>query len=206
MTAVRTRPVATLAIVWLTLLLGGWAIGAAVTAAHWRWDTDVVNALRLSGGSAATIARVVTFLGSAWLVIPIAIAAGAGLWLSGRRRPARFLAVAIAGAIALTDAIKPLVDRSRPAGAHLVRVYDASWPSGHTATACAVYASLAVVAASVIGSRTRRIVLAVASALLIVAVAASRVLLGVHYATDVVAGAALAGLWVAAVRHWLGAT
>lgn len=204
MTAPQLKRSALLALAWLVLLLGAWALGAVVTAHGLAWDGDIVNAMRLGGGAPATLARAVTFLGSAWFLVPLALVVVAVLLWHGRRRSAAFVCVGVAGAIALSDTVKPLVARPRPPGPHLVTVTSASWPSGHAATACAVYGALGLVAATVIRSGAARIVLGAVVATLIVAVSLSRVLLGVHYPTDVLAGVLLAGLWLLAVRRWLG--
>ncbi len=204
MTAPQLKRPGRLALAWLVLLLGGWAVGAVVTANGLAWDRDIVNALRLGGGAPATVARAVTFLGSAWFLIPLALVAVVVLLWRGRRRSAAFVCVGVAGAITLSDTLKPLADRARPAGAHLVAVASASWPSGHAATACAVYGALGLVAATVTRSRSGRVILCAIVATLILAVSLSRVLLGVHYPTDVLAGVLLAGLWLLAVRRWLG--
>lgn len=200
------KPAARLVGAWLVLLLAGWGLGAVVTSGHWRWDQDVVNALRLApGGSAAGVTRAITFLGSGWLLIPLALLAIAGLAGGHRPRSAAFLFVAVGGAIALSNAVKALVARPRPAGAHLVHVASSSWPSGHATTACATWGALALVGASILRPGVRRRLVA-GAATLVAAVACSRVLLGVHFPTDVIAGVVLAGLWVLVAYEEIGLT
>jgi undecaprenyl-diphosphatase len=133
----------------------------------------------------------VLLLASAWWIKwpLIAAFAAAGDWR--RRCPPRAtvatLAAVMASGVAVT-ALKELFDRERPpvAGVDAVGIVpaSASFPSGHAATAFA-----AAVAVGIFYPRLRRPLLALAAV-----VALSRVYLGVHYATDVLAGSALGAL------------
>jgi undecaprenyl-diphosphatase len=84
-----------------------------------------------------------------------------------------------------------------PAFGHLVPVYDHSLPSGHTLDATTVIGVLAVVVASRVRGRMWRIAVCAVATTGIVAAGASRVYLGVHWATDVLTGWFLGGAWVA---------
>ena len=98
--------------------------------------------------------------------------------------------------VALANLIKVVVDRPRPATLHLVPVASASFPSQHAAQAAAVLPALVLALAH---GRLRTALLAVAVPLAI-AIGLSRVYLGVHYPTDVLAGWALGAAWLAVVR------
>jgi membrane-associated phospholipid phosphatase len=103
-------------------------------------------------------------------------------------RGALTLALAVAGTQLVVDLLKLVVSRPRPASNQLVaHASGFSFPSAHSATSVAVYVTLAFLAAR--ACRGRRRVLAIAAgALVVAAVGASRVYLGAHYPTDVLAG------------------
>jgi membrane-associated phospholipid phosphatase len=107
-----------------------------------------------------------------------------------------FVAVVMGGDETLTLAIKHLADRARPTLNPLAATLGPSFPSGHSSTAAAFYAACALLLARR-RSRIWRSVLAGAAVALAVAVAASRVLLDVHWLSDVIAGTMLGWSWFA---------
>jgi undecaprenyl-diphosphatase len=141
-------------------------------------------------------ARDITALGG-WTVLTLVTVAAAGsLLLAGRRRQALVVLAAIVGASLLADAIKDLVERPRPdLVPHAVTVSSSSFPSGHATQAAACYLTLGALLARFQPRRRLKsftIMLAVA---VTAAVGASRVVLGVHWPSDVVAGWALGASW-----------
>ena len=107
-----------------------------------------------------------------------------------------FVATVMAGEEILVLTVKQLADRVRPALNPVAATLGPSFPSGHSATAAAFYAT----AALLIGRsrpRPQRAALIGLAAGIAVAVAASRVLLDVHWLTDVIAGLALGWAWFA---------
>lgn len=145
----------------------------------------------------------VTQLGGAGLLLPLVLAVGLAL---GVRRhawtPLALLASSLLGAIGLYTAGKALVGRQRPLLDPLVDAPGLSFPSGHATQAAAVWLALAAVAAAR-WTPHRRLLLAAAAAVAVL-VAASRVYLGVHWASDVVAGLAVGALWTALLARLLG--
>ena len=141
------------------------------------------------------VLQVLTFLGSSALVLPLVVVVGV---LEHRRLANRaipvFLALVVGGQLLLANLVKVLVGRARPDIDPLTGATGLSFPSGHTTTAAATYAALALLL-----GRGRppaaRATLAGAAAGLTALVAATRVLLGVHWLTDVLAGAALGWGW-----------
>ncbi len=116
------------------------------------------------------------------------------------RRPSRwlplFLAAVVIGQHLLSAEIKSLLDRARPTANPLAHTLGPAFPSGHTTGAAACFAAFALV----LGrgrARNAQAVLAGAAVFVACAVAASRVLLGVHWLTDVLAGLALGWAWFA---------
>ena len=144
--------------------------------------------------------QVLTWLGSTAVIIPAGLAIG--LYFVIRRRawrPLALLAAAVAGAIALYDIVKAVVGRPRPPAAIWIGHYTgAAFPSGHATQSAAFYAMLAIVLGAGLSSR-RRAILWSAAALVVLIVGASRIYLGAHWLTDVLAGYALGATWVAIV-------
>jgi len=140
----------------------------------------------------------VTDLGETWAVIAVAVAVA--LFEIARTRSrwvAPFLLVVLLGDKLLTETIKQLVDRARPALEPVAATLGPSFPSGHTSTAAACWAAFALVAGRWWGRRAWPALAGVAVGIA-VGVAASRVLLDVHWLTDVLGGLALGWAWFAA--------
>lgn len=139
----------------------------------------------------------VTLLGDTLVVSAMAIVVGAIAWW--RRREARmlvFLAAIVIGDALITVAVKLLMDRARPTLNPIADMLGPSFPSGHSSMAAAFYAAAALLLVQG-RSRTATGVIAGAAVGIAVAVAASRVLLDLHWLSDVVAGLAFGWAWFA---------
>jgi len=104
------------------------------------------------------------------------------------------VALSLGGAMLISDVVKPLVGRPRPPVEHLQAVGGYSFPSGHATQASAFWFSLVLA----IRARATPVTVGLAgagAALIVAAVALSRVYLGVHYPSDVVAGVLLGTGW-----------
>ena len=139
----------------------------------------------------------VTGLGETWTVIAVAaLVAAVEIVRTRNRWVVPFLLAVMVGDKLLTEAIKQLVDRARPALEPVAATLGPSFPSGHTSTAAASWAAFALVAGRWWGPRAWPTLAGFAVGIA-VAVAASRVLLDVHWLTDVLAGLALGWAWFA---------
>jgi undecaprenyl-diphosphatase len=149
-------------------------------------------------GGLTTLARLLSTVGSQKVLIPVA--GVAAVLLVGRRRlvPAGLVVVAWGGALALYNLVKHFVHRPRPpADIWLVKVTSTSFPSGHATQSLATFVALAFVAAALaVGAGLAAKVLAFALA---AAIGWSRVYLGVHWTTDVIAGWLIGAAWIATV-------
>jgi undecaprenyl-diphosphatase len=150
--------------------------------------------------------KVVTWFGS-WVAI-----AGVGvvaLVLTATRRLAAaapvLLAVAWAGESGAVNLVKHAVGRPRPPKAlWLVTAHGASFPSGHAANATLTGVAAALVVFLLSERRAFRVAAFTVACLVIVAVAFSRVELGVHWTTDVVTGCLVTLVWLAAIAGLVG--
>ena len=178
-------------------------LGATIARHPFAFDRAIVVRVHGAGPHWLEHAMVdLTALGST-TVLTLAVAASAGLLLV-RRLPvtaALVVAATVSGALAVRG-LKALFARTRPDIVdHLVAVSGASFPSGHSANSAVVYLTLAGLLAQVArGAAIRRYVLA-AAVLLVGAIGASRVDLGVHWPSDVLAGWSFGTLW--ALGWWL---
>jgi membrane-associated phospholipid phosphatase len=142
--------------------------------------------------AAATFAGMNVVLLGSTAVIAVA------LLVARRTREALFLPVVVAGSIVLNTAMKLVFQRPRPDLPWATAPPDFSFPSGHAMNSMAFALAVALVTWRLFGPRWGAVafVVAVASAGLI---GLSRIYLGVHYPSDVLAGFATAALWVAGV-------
>ena len=139
--------------------------------------------------------------GIAWLTFTTLVIA-VFLWLQGKLRMMVFMIAATGSGAVLSILLKNLFGRPRPSLVpHLSHVSTSSFPSGHSLLAAVVYLTLGSLLAAVMPNRKLQIYVLSVAVMLTLFVGASRVYLGVHYPTDVLAGW-LAGL-VWALLCWL---
>lgn len=167
-------------------------------------DRDILLALRTRGDLTDPIgpdwlrraAMDITSLGSHMvLVLLVAIVAGF-LLTRGRRATALLLVGSASCAMLLSGGLKALFARARPdVVEHLVGVHSPSFPSGHALLSAAIYLTLgAMLAREFAGAALRRYVMTVA-VMLALLIGMSRVYLGVHWPSDVLAGWCIGALW-----------
>jgi membrane-associated phospholipid phosphatase len=192
-----------LSLALVAVFVGGLALALLTVVVR---STDVLAGLDTSaaewGNHHATAwshdsITLVTQLGETWTVIVVAVlVAAVEITRTRNRWVVPFLLVVMLGNTLLTEAIKQLVDRARPALEPVAATLGPSFPSGHTSTAAASWAAFALVAGRWWGPRAWPALAGIAVGIA-VAVAASRVLLDVHWLTDVLAGLALGWAWFA---------
>jgi undecaprenyl-diphosphatase len=192
----------TLAVVGI--VIGGIVLGVLAFLVRTS-DTGLVGVDRSAavwGAQHATsfstfVLRAVTQLGATVTIVVLGIVLAV---LEYRRIPSRsmplFLLLVVIGQLLIVNVIKVAVARVRPDIDPLAAFSGKSFPSGHTTAAAAFYAAGAMIASRGRSLRGRASLVGVAVGIA-VAVAASRVLLGVHWFSDVIAGLALGWGWFA---------
>ena len=144
-----------------------------------------------------TIAAVdVTALGSVTLVVLFTAFTLVLLLVLRDRMGALQLLAASAGAGILALVTKNMIERIRPGESQqLVAVSGFSYPSGHSVSTAALYLTIAIIASCYVQHSGARAAIYLAASAVFIMVGASRVYLGVHYATDVVSGISLGAAW-----------
>jgi undecaprenyl-diphosphatase len=149
--------------------------------------------------------RDLTSLGSPSVLALVTIAAVGYLWLDRERGTALFVLLAVAGGAALEIMLKLGFARPRPElVSHLVDVNSFSFPSGHATMATITYLTLGVLLARVQERQRMKLYLLAVATFLAFLVGISRVYLGIHWPTDVLAGWCIGATW--ALACWLIAT
>jgi undecaprenyl-diphosphatase len=142
------------------------------------------------------LARDVTALGSMGFVTFLTLASAGFLALQGKRHPALYLIVAVSTGTAISLALKSIFDRPRPdLVPHAQAVYTSSFPSGHTMLSTLAFFTVAAILASAQTNRRLKAYLLCLAAFLSLAVGLTRIYLGVHWPTDVLAGWTAGAAW-----------
>lgn len=169
---------------------------------HEGFATFDLSAARFGANHATptstSVLRLITQLGGAVVLVPMTVIFAA---ITGRRVTelpsiCGFLLLCVGGQFAVANVIKAAVQRARPDLLHLTGFSGSSFPSGHATAAAATFAAMALIAGRG-RARSTRAVMGGAAVGLTAMVAASRVLLGVHWLTDSLAGMCLGWSWFA---------
>jgi len=138
----------------------------------------------------------ITALGTGTVVAMIVFIAGLFLWLNQHKHSAILLIVATLGGMVLDNVLKIGFDRPRPQifkwGTYAV---SSSFPSGHAMSSVIVYGTVAYLAARLQRNLASRVATMVLAAFIIVLICCSRLYLGVHFPSDVLAGVVIGLAW-----------
>jgi undecaprenyl-diphosphatase len=210
----------------LLLLVGGACIvllllvviklaGEVVEGETLKFDRSILLALRDPQNPAVPIgpawlvsaALDITAPGSATVLGLTVVAVAGFLILQGMWRTGVFVAVASGGALFVNAALKQFFQRPRPdVVPHLREVMTMSFPSGHALTSAVVYLTLGALSMRIAERRLTKFYCMAMAMLVTVLVGVSRVYLGVHYPTDVLAGWLIGLCWALLcwmVERWL---
>ncbi|MDQ6830191.1 MAG: phosphatase PAP2 family protein [Gemmatimonadota bacterium] len=140
----------------------------------------------------------ITSLGTGPVVLMIVIVAGLFLYLTEHRYSTLLLLIATSGGFVLNSVLKSYFSRPRPQVFEwATNAFDTSFPSGHAMNSAIVYGTVAYLAARLQKQRWARALTLFASACVIALICISRMYLGVHYPSDVLAGVTMGLAWAA---------
>jgi len=180
----------------LSLFLFAWIADGVARDRTAGLDLAIRNQVHAYASPSLTKAMIfISFLGGDGLTAASILSVLAFLVFRWRRE-AVWMAVTILGAVVLDLSLKYAFHRPRPVPFFVPVPYTYSFPSGHSLFSFCFYGVLAGLLAGRMQSRLGRILVWTLAALLVAAIGLSRIYLGVHYPSDVIAGYLAAALWV----------
>ena len=190
----------------------GRAVGAGSTRA---FDEAILLAMRTPGNPADPVGplwfqemvRDFTALGSTGVLTFMVLSIAGFLVMTRKGHAAAFVILSVGGGVLISETMKALYARARPdLVPHAAEVYSASFPSGHSMMSAVVYLTLGALVARTQANRAVKRYIVTLAVILAILVGLSRIYLGVHWPTDVLAGWALGGAWALVcwfVMTWL---
>jgi undecaprenyl-diphosphatase len=185
-----------------TLIFFGWLTDEVLEGDARRFD-DVTRAAvhSLASPAMTTFAHFLSFIGSAFFLTIATVIVIVIFALRKWGREARLFTLTMIGASMLNITLKLAFKRARPEPFFdLAAPASYSFPSGHSLASCCFFAGLAAVLAGRVKSRRARILIWIAATIMFLLIGLSRIYLGVHYTTDVIAGFSAALIWIVVVR------
>jgi membrane-associated phospholipid phosphatase len=182
------------------LILFGWLAEEVMEGDTTQFDAAIRTAIHNHATPLLTsIVQGFSFLGSVGWVASFGALVGCVCIYFKRPRIAGFLAIAMIGAATLDSVLKIAFHRLRPVAYYGVSPRSYSFPSGHALGSVCFYGILAAVLSDRVTSRKQKFLIWLIAALLVAAIGFSRIYLGVHYPSDVIAGYLAGAVWVTAV-------
>ncbi len=162
------------------------------------FDSEVIRIVQGWESAPATrIALILSQIGSTGGVTVLVVAIGALLAaVLGHRKELLLLVFSVSGAALFNLLLKGVFQRERPNLYRLAEETGFSFPSGHSMAAFALYGVLAYLLWRHIASKKGRLALIALAALLVLSIGLSRIYLGVHYPSDVLAGYLASMVWL----------
>jgi undecaprenyl-diphosphatase len=185
-----------------TLIFFGWLADEVLEGETRHFDEFTRAAIhQLASPLLTTIMRGLSFVGSTIALTIGTIIFVAHLALRKRGREAKLFAITMIGAGLLNITLKLAFKRSRPEpffNLSLPETY--SFPSGHSLTSAVFFGALAAILTTGVKSQRMKVAIWIVSTLMFLSIGFSRIYLGVHHTTDVIAGFAAALIWILVVR------
>lgn len=194
------------AVIISVISLSGFSLMAMIISGHDILAFDSVIIAFVQGLETPTLTAIMTFftfIGSWKSIVVIALLVIFFLYKVLHHRSELVLfSLVIIGAPMLNKVLKNFFERTRPDLHRLIEIGGYSFPSGHAMNAMAVYGILTFLLWRHIPTRSGRALLLIVSMMMIFMIGISRVYLGVHYPSDIIAGYFASGFWLA-VAIWV---
>jgi undecaprenyl-diphosphatase len=182
------------------LILFAWLSDEVFAGELQRFDMAVrMTVHEIFSPQLTKVMQAVTFVGSIGFLFVLFLAITTFWIVLKKYRSAVWLGIASGGSVILDVSLKLSFHRPRPMPFVGKTPWSYSFPSGHSLSSFCFYGVLAALICTRIPSRAWRTVIWLVTATLVLAIGISRVYLGVHYPTDVLAGYIAAGMWLSAL-------
>nr|WP_051348386.1 phosphatase PAP2 family protein [Peribacillus kribbensis] len=182
------------------LSLLGFALMAVLVSKHTiiRFDSTIISFVQgFESASLTAVMKFFTFIGGTIPVVVLSLVTMVFLYTVLKHRTELILFFAVmAGANVLFITLKLFFHRARPDLHRLAEATNYSFPSGHATMSLALYGSLAFLLWRHIKTHWGRVLLVCISILMILSIGISRIYLGVHYPSDILAGYFISGFWL----------
>ncbi len=163
-----------------------------------QFDRSIISFVQgLENSALTTVMKFLSFIGNTKSVIVLTILVIIFLYLVLKHRVELILfIVAMIGSALLNQLLKYSFQRARPDLHRLIEIESYSFPSGHAMNAFTVYTIISFLLWRHIHSKAGRTMLIMSSALMILGIGLSRIYLGVHYPSDIIAGYFASACWL----------
>ena len=145
-----------------------------------------------------TFTKIITTIGSAYVIIPICIISVIYFW---KRKESKYIVVNLIIIFFINQLLKRIIERPRPEGFRIVEELGYSFPSGHSMVSMAFYGFFIYLIYNKVQNRYIKWISISLLTLLIILIGISRIYLGVHYASDVLAGFLLSISYLGLFTH-----
>ncbi len=167
------------------------------------FDTKVIHFFQeYSNHNTRDIMEFFTFFGSTTFLLPAYFVIIVWMWQIKRKWQALHIIIISFGSFLLVKGLKLIFQRARPEATLIEKINSFSFPSGHTVSAIVFFSLLIYTVWKTNIMDRYKILITIFSAFIAIMVGVSRIMLGVHYPSDVMAGFALASAWVI-ISSWL---
>lgn len=145
-----------------------------------------------------TFAKIITTMGAGYVIIPVCIISVICFW---KKKEAKYIVVNLITIFFSNQLLKRIIERPRPEGFRIVEELGYSFPSGHSMVSMAFYGLFIYFIYKKVKNKYIKWTSIILLALLIILIGLSRIYLGVHYASDVLAGLLLAISYLGLFTH-----
>ncbi len=191
--------VGTIITIALLLFFAYWTDVVFSSEEHLQFDLAIIEWVQsFVSDSATTAFIVITEIGYIYVIIPVMLGV-LGFWIFKKKHywESVMLVVCVLGGDLIKVSLKNILQRQRPDFLQVVTESGFSFPSGHTMVSITFYGMLAyIIWLNMPHRKGLRITLAILAPVIVVAVGISRIYLGVHYPSDVIASFAVGGAWL----------
>ena len=164
-----------------------------------KFDNSVYNAISKIINEPLTIfLKIITTIGAGYVIIPVCIISTICFW---KKKEAKYIIVNLITIFFSNQLLKRIVERPRPEGFRIVEELGYSFPSGHSMVSMAFYGFFICLIYKKVKNKYIKWISISLFSLLIILIGISRIYLGVHYASDVIAGFVLSIAYLGLFTH-----